>query len=109
MASSRGVPVKHKPTLTAEDLAGGIDNSGQIDVILLDFSKAFNKVPHKRLLLKLDQDSIRGKIKRLIEDFHSNRTQQVVVKGKHDYTGLVTSGISDGSVLGPSLFLIYTK
>ena len=68
--------------LTVEDLAGEIDDGGQADVIILDSLKASNKVPHKHLLLKLDFYGIRGKTKRLIEDFLSNSTQQTVVKGK---------------------------
>ena len=69
--------------LTVEDLAGEIDRGGQTDIILLDFSKAFDKVPHKHLLLKLDFYGIRGKTKRWTEDFLSNRTKQVVVEGEH--------------------------
>ena len=59
---------------------------GQNDVILLDFSKTFDKVPHKSSLLKLDFCGLRGKIKRWTEDFLSNRTQQVVVESKYSYT-----------------------
>ena len=60
--------------LTVEVLAGETDKGGQTDVILLDFSKAFDKVPYKRLLLKLDFYGIRGMTKRWIEDFLSNST-----------------------------------
>ena len=60
--------------LTVDDLAGETDKGGQTDVILLDFSKAFDKVPYKRLLLKLDFYGIRGMTKRWIEDFLSNST-----------------------------------
>ena len=58
-------------------------------------------------MLKLDFYGIRGKTKRWIEDFLSNRTLQVVVEGEHSYTGSVTSDLPQGSVLRPSFFLIY--
>ena len=93
--------------LTAHDLAKHLDNSGQTDAILLDFSKAFDKVPHKRLLIKLDFYGIRGKTKRWIENFLLCRTQQVAVEGETSCTGDVISGVPQGSVLGPTLFLIY--
>ena len=92
--------------LTVEELAGEINKGGQTDIILLNFSKGFDKVLHKRLLFKVDFYGIRGKTKRWTQDFFSNRTQQVAVEGKHSYTG---SGIPQVSVLGPFLFLIYIK
>ena len=65
---------------TEEDLAG---KGGQTDVIILDFTKAFYMVQYKHLLLKLDFCGIRGKTNRWIEDFFSNRSQQIVAEGKH--------------------------
>ena len=56
---------------------------------LLDFSKAFDKVQRKHLLLKLYFNGIRGKTERWTEDFLSTRSQQVVVKDEHSYTGSV--------------------
>ena len=64
--------------LKVEDLAGEIDKGGQAHIILLDFSKAFDKVTHKRLLLRLYLYGTRGKTKRRIEDFLSNRTLQIL-------------------------------
>ena len=64
--------------LTVEDLAGEIDKGSQTDVILPDFSKAFDKVAHKRLLLRLYLYGTRGKTKRWIEDLLSNRTLQIL-------------------------------
>ena len=93
--------------LTIHDFASEIDLSGQTDAILLDFSKAFDRVPHQRLLRKLDFYGIRGKINKWIESFLLNRTQQVLVEGETSCTGPVLSGVPQGSVLGPTLFLVY--
>ena len=72
--------------MTVDDLAGEIDKGGQTGVIiLLDLSKAFDKVPHKRLLLKLEFYGIRGMSNKWIKDFLSNRIQQVVVEGQNMY------------------------
>ena len=80
---------------------------GQIDVILLDFCKAFDVVPHHRLLMKLYMYGITGKTYRWIEDFLGNRTQEVVVNGSKSECGMVKSGVPHSTVLGPLLFLIY--
>ena len=66
---------------TVQDLASGIVNSQQIDAILLDFSKAFDKVPHQRLLIKLEHYGVRGTTLQWIRSFLSDRTQKVVVEG----------------------------
>ena len=71
--------------------------------ILLDFSKAIDRVPHERLLLKLHPY---GLLLSWIRDFLSGRTQQVILEGKKSNVASVTSGVPHGSVLGP-LFLVF--
>ena len=80
-----------------------------MDAILLDFSKAFDKVPHQRLLSKLDFCCVCGKTQGWICDFLTNRTQQAVVEGERSVMGQEISGVPQGSVLGPTLFLAYVN
>ena len=93
--------------LALQDLTKGIDAREQHDVILLDFSKAFDKVPHQRLLYKLDFYGVRGVLKNWIGAFLQDRTQQVILEGSASKTASVSSGVPQGSVLGPLMFLLY--
>ena len=79
----------------------------QTDVVVLDFSKAFDVVPHQRLLHKLDHYGIRGTTLNWIQNFLINRTQKVVVDGSSSESARVKSGVPQGTVLGPLLFLTY--
>ena len=79
----------------------------QTDLILLDFSKAFDKVAHGKLLLKLHFHFIRGNTLNWIKEFLDNRTQSVILKGSNLDSTPVSSGVPQDSVLGPMLFLAY--
>ena len=84
-----------------------IDRGHHTDVIYMDFKKAFDTVPHKRLISKLNSLNISKEIVNWIEAFISNRRQKVAVNGKESNWHDVTSGIPQGTVLGPLLFVLY--
>ena len=93
--------------LTAHDWATTLNNHGQVDALLLDFSKAFDKVSHQKLVHKLHHYGIRGKTLPWLRAFLSNRSQFVSVDGCHSNSIPVPSGVPQGTVLGPTLFLLY--
>ena len=84
-----------------------IEEGSSVDVLYLDFKKAFDAAPHKRLINKLYAYGIRGKVLAWIEAFLTQRAQKVIINGEASDWAEVTSGIPQGSVLGPLCFLIY--
>ena len=92
---------------TVQEIASSTAKGQQVDIILLDFAKAFDKVPHTRLLHKLDHYGVRDNVKRWIESFLSQREQQVILDGVRSDTAEVLSGVPQGTVLGPLLFLCF--
>lgn len=89
------------------DLAFNMQGGGQTDLLIMDFSKAFDRVGHQRLLLKLEHYGVRHKTHDWIRSFLSSRNQRVVVGGEFSNIVQVQSGVPQGSALAPCLFLLF--
>ena len=76
---------------------------------IFDISKAFDRVWHKSLMFKLKQNGINGKLLLCNSYYLSNGKQKVIVKSSSSSVQVVTTGVPQGSVLGPLLFLIYVN
>jgi hypothetical protein len=92
-----------------QDIADALDNGDRIDAIIVDFSKAFDLVPHGRLLVKIANSGVDARVVVWIREFLLGRTQRVRVTGELSEEVRVTSGVPQGSVLGPLLFLAYVN
>ena len=101
--------VTNQLTFLVDKIHSSLDVNLDDRYVFLDMSKAFDKVWHKGLLFKLEQNGINGKLLKLLENYLANRRQKVVINGFESEWGDIESGVPQGSVLGPLPFLIYVN
>ena len=84
-----------------------LDNRGKVGTILIDLSKAFDTLDHRILLKKLKYYGVHGTELQWVKNYISNRKQYVEIAGHQSSLASITTGVPQGSILGPLLFLIY--
>jgi len=89
-----------------DKVTGMVDEDKDVDIIYFDFAKAFDKVPHQQLLIKLCEVRINGCFRKWISLWLNDRKNRVIIRGSYSNWKEVISGVPQGYVLGPILFLI---
>jgi len=102
-----GYSCKSQVITVCQDIANSLDNGDKTDAIIVDFSKAYDLVPHGQLLTKIANSGMDSRVVVWIREFLLGRTQRVRVGGQLSEEIRVMSGVLQGSILGPLLFLAY--
>jgi hypothetical protein len=90
-----------------EDVTSMLHARKDVDIVYLDYAKAFDKVPHARLIDKLRALGVDGKVAAWVKEWLNDRRQRVVINGQGLEWASVSSGVPQGSILGPLLFLVF--
>jgi hypothetical protein len=95
--------------MLVHEMQSALDKGHESRLVSLDFSAAFDTVNHKGLIFKLQSFGVGGKVLSILTEFLTGRQQRVHVDGSFSSYSHVSSGVPQGSVLGPLLFILYTS